>query len=567
MLSAISEAFCFKNSNTKYQLLQNDVDDAQISGDEYEAITLRSIKNDNQTGTNSQSIKSSSSSSSNDLASSIFKWTNYVYGWQQRYMVLKDGILSYYRSQLGTEYGSRGTIVIKHCEIIKDKLDDCRFDIRVKDCVWHLRAKTPKEKRKWLDILEEQREESGYGSQTSWRRHGSMMSLSSAANSSFASSAGSHHLHARLNLKEKLTELENNKNILSTQLENVLNTMSKHNLNVDLNDEAYALKATTTCVLQDLSLCVELIQQREEFRKKKLDKKVEEKLRELDRKSSKKSSDRVDEGNESSMEDEQFYDAVIDDRDLEKEKRLHGHESSHAKSKHKFNAEIEKVVQEHLTYDLIDDLNSNTWELLCSDGEMKIYRRELEENGIVLDPLKAVHTVKGITGHELCKYFWDPSVRMEWEGFLESSRVIETLSEDTLVFHQVQKRVWPSAQRDTCFWSHIRSVERENSEYPDWIVVNYSISHELAPAKEPKVRAWANVAMICSTFVTRDDDKNAAIKRENLTCKITYVSHVNPGGWVPASLLRAIYKREYPRFVKKFAEYVIDKTVKKPILF
>ena len=44
--------------------------------------------------------------------------------------------------------------------------------------------------------------------------------------------------------------------------------------------------------------------------------------------------------------------------------------------------------------DLQDDLNSNMWELLCSDGEMKIYRRELEENGLVLDPLKAVHTVK-----------------------------------------------------------------------------------------------------------------------------------------------------------------------------
>lgn len=51
-------------------------------------------------------------------------------------------------------------------------------------------------------------------------------------------------------------------------------------------------------------------------------------------------------------------------------------------------------MQEHLKYDLQDDLNSNVWELLCSDGEMKIYRRELEENGIVLDPLKAVHTVK-----------------------------------------------------------------------------------------------------------------------------------------------------------------------------
>ena len=94
---------------------------------------------------------------------------------------------------------------------------------------------------------------------------------------------------------------------------------------------------------------------------------------------------------------------------------------------------------------------------------------------------------KGVTGHEICKYFWDPSVRMEWEGTLDSSRMIEALSDDTLIFNQIHKRVWPSAQRDTCFWSHIRSVKvNPESKDPekdidDWIVVNYSTTHDLAP--------------------------------------------------------------------------------------
>ena len=34
-----------------------------------------------------------------------------------------------------------------------------------------------------------------------------------------------------------------------------------------------------------------------------------------------------------------------------------------------------------------------TWQLIAEDGEMKVYKRELEENGMVVDPLKAVHTV------------------------------------------------------------------------------------------------------------------------------------------------------------------------------
>lgn len=60
--------------------------------------------------------------------------------------------------------------------------------------------------------------------------------------------------------------------------------------------------------------------------------------------------------------------------------------------KHRLTDEIERIVREHLTTDLDEDFN--TWELLARDGDMKIYRRDLEENGIVIDPLKAVHTVK-----------------------------------------------------------------------------------------------------------------------------------------------------------------------------
>lgn len=45
-----------------------------------------------------------------------------------------------------------------------------------------------------------------------------------------------------------------------------------------------------------------------------------------------------------------------------------------------------------------------------------MYRREVEENGIVLDPLKATHSVKGVTGHEVCHYFWDTAYRNDWES-------------------------------------------------------------------------------------------------------------------------------------------------------
>lgn len=63
-------------------------------------------------------------------------------------------------------------------------------------------------------------------------------------------------------------------------------------------------------------------------------------------------------------------------------------------------------------------LGKGAWQLFVEDGEMKMYRREVEEDGLVVDPLKATHQVKGITGRELSHYFFYPEYRYDWEGQL-----------------------------------------------------------------------------------------------------------------------------------------------------
>ena len=40
----------------------------------------------------------------------LFKWTNYLSGWQCRYVVVERGTLSYYRNELDMEFGCRGVI-------------------------------------------------------------------------------------------------------------------------------------------------------------------------------------------------------------------------------------------------------------------------------------------------------------------------------------------------------------------------------------------------------------------------------------------------------------------------
>ncbi len=74
-------------------------------------------------------------------------------------------------------------------------------------------------------------------------------------------------------------------------------------------------------------------------------------------------------------------------------------------------------------------------------------------------------------------------------GTLETCKVIETLSANTMVFHQLYKRVWPSSQRETLFMSHIREiptsdVSLERLEYEvgnPWLSINYSIDHPGVP--------------------------------------------------------------------------------------
>lgn len=114
-----------------------------------------------------------------------------------------------------------------------------------------------------------------------------------------------------------------------------------------------------------------------------------------------------------------------------------------------------------------------------------MYRREEEKDGLVVDPLKACHVVKGVTGHEVCKIFFSPEYRSGWEATLEDMTVIENISKDTLVFLQTHKRIWPASQRDALFWSHMRKVpdDQDKDAQDLWIVCNHSTEHPKYPVK------------------------------------------------------------------------------------
>lgn len=540
-----------------------------------------------------------------ELSGVLSKWTNYIHGWQDRYIVLKNGTLSYYKNEQESNYGCRGALSLAKAVIKSHEFDECRFDVSVNDCVWYLRATSVDIKQSWMDALECYKVESGYatGSENSLKRHGSSISLQS---NNFSTASGNSFYRSSRNIKEKLAELGTFKDILCRQIDMLQkyfdhckekkseNFEKAENLPVlDFKGEAITFKTTTAAVLDTLEHCAELVNQREEAWKNRLEKEIDRRRRaenlaksyfeQIQKIRNVHSGPDLEEGPHSVLPDDEFYDAVesgLDKMDEEhefRERLLNGTmvpetppPTLSPASKHPLWPEIQKVVAEQVKQAKlgVGDCGKG-WQLFAEEGEMKMYRREEEINGLVMDPLKAVHVVKGITGFELCHYFFSPQYRYEWETTLEHMTVVETIADDTIIFLQTHKRIWPASQRDAVFWSHLTSFpDDQDQEGSDiWAVVNSSTELEKYPANAGKcVRIYLTVCLLCQTIV--NPPKNGKlIGRDDISCRITYCSVVNPGGWAPASVLRAVYKKEYPKFLKRFTAYVLNQTRDKPIRF
>ncbi|EDO44125.1 predicted protein [Nematostella vectensis] len=83
----------------------------------------------------------------------LLKWTNYIKGYQRRWFVLSNGLLSYYRNQAEMAHTCRGTINLAGAFI--DTEDACSFVISNGGTqVFHLRASTEVERQRWVTALE-----------------------------------------------------------------------------------------------------------------------------------------------------------------------------------------------------------------------------------------------------------------------------------------------------------------------------------------------------------------------------------------------------------------------------
>jgi len=84
----------------------------------------------------------------------LYKWTNYIKGYQKRWFVLANGLLSYYRNQAEMAHTCRGTISLHGAHIHTE--DSCNFIVSNGGGTqtFHLRASSEVERQRWVTALE-----------------------------------------------------------------------------------------------------------------------------------------------------------------------------------------------------------------------------------------------------------------------------------------------------------------------------------------------------------------------------------------------------------------------------
>ncbi|KAM7051425.1 oxysterol-binding protein 2 isoform 3-T3 [Molossus nigricans] len=82
----------------------------------------------------------------------LLKWTNYLKGYQRRWFVLSNGLLSYYRNQGEMAHTCRGTINLSTAHF--DTEDACGIMLTSGARTYHFKASSEVERQQWITALE-----------------------------------------------------------------------------------------------------------------------------------------------------------------------------------------------------------------------------------------------------------------------------------------------------------------------------------------------------------------------------------------------------------------------------
>ncbi|KAL5259144.1 hypothetical protein ACHWQZ_G009559 [Mnemiopsis leidyi] len=484
----------------------------------------------------------------------LLKWTNYVLGWQIRYFKLtRDGYISYSVSKEDNN-GTKGSIKIDKMILQLHKHSEVRFDIVTPTVTWYLRAHTPEDRDTWTGIIAKHRE------LLPQSREGSVVMLTESS------------LQVVSDLNLKLDELNSFKDSLSQQLYEIRSTLN--NESPKLKQKLATIQATVSGIVATSANCIEMFEEREQFWQEQItaEREKSRKLEILYSATNRENSELIKNNTPGPLlNEDEFFDAIEETLDKmdNLEEKLQNLEvdtkkldSSSDKKDHRMYNQMQDLINKYVELSKQDPESEPSWQCLSKSGETKIYRKEEEKDGVLLDYLVATTSVQGVTAAEMAEVFHNGKLKLEWDHTIEADKKLETLDELCSVYHQILKRVWPTAQRDIVYASHKQKLEKPG-EHPSWIVCNVSCDHPSVPeGTSGYTRATIEVVLFCQTVCDKTDPT-----RKDVSCRIVYSASVNPGGWAPSAAVRAVSQREYPKFLKKISAFAVDHVKKNAIEF
>ncbi|KAI1716785.1 START domain-containing protein [Ditylenchus destructor] len=535
------------------------------------------------------------------LNGTVYKYTNFVYGYQERYFKLHNGIIYYYVSKEAEREGCRKFRALTNFKIELDD-DPYRFDVVFPDERWSLRFRTRDELVLWRDAL--QAFAVNPPTQDEIRLLSTSSSVSTQSSSLFAAECEVENDNATTSAAQHVSieTLRRLRKEMPTQFGSVMGALDTV---LDSQEQRFSIGEKYINVNEALEQCRQL-RDNLEYVKCALNavsaKMKVETTEVVTRKTGTpiKGNNNPASGVLSDEEADQWEDAVDEpDRESNSEnappvngiKDLKLKDESEAANKPAHSTPKPSKSSEpnnHVSNGVIPVVPSPRTPVV-EDPKLSALFAEIHK--VSQEQLKNALTewitkrgVWHVTPSRLCirsrtyrvgkSMFFAPDLKPEWDDTLVKLNVIENITENTVILHQLHKRIWPSAQRESLFWSHRIDVSshRDKDSIDAFMVCNNSVERDEVKLSDSScVRVQLKIAMLCQTVIENKamsdkGDRNIEnVKRDDVRCKITYVAQVHPGGWVPTAALRQVYKKEYPKFLRQFTKYVVNKVKGQPL--
>eukprot|EP01128_Nolandella_sp_AFSM9_P010667 TRINITY_DN7410_c0_g1_i1.p1 TRINITY_DN7410_c0_g1~~TRINITY_DN7410_c0_g1_i1.p1 ORF type:complete len:280 (-),score=46.51 TRINITY_DN7410_c0_g1_i1:401-1240(-) len=180
----------------------------------------------------------------------------------------------------------------------------------------------------------------------------------------------------------------------------------------------------------------------------------------------------------------------------------------------------------------------------ASDGWKQAYHDENRQLTVWTRPstnahdmLRARKVFTSISAELLYDMIHDHEFRESWDENMLGGKVLERLdSHNTVGYYSVKL---PAGLSNRDFVNQRSWLAKRDADTPHYIICNHSVFREDCPPKDGLVRGWSYL----SGYLIKEISTGG--------CELTYCTHADPRGWIPAFAINQVITVIGPRIMDK----------------